>query len=248
VIKVANSGVPWSKTYLRPDRPLFTPEEMEAIVDEAHRAGAKVCCHVAGYESTQSTLEAIRAGVNLIDHGSLLDDECIKEMVKRGTWYCPMFSIMEFHATRNPDLSVRPIAARGYELTKESFRRAVKAGVRICMGTDQAIETGWQGNEMATMADNGMTPMQAIVTSTLAGAQCMGMDGLVGSLEVGKEADLLVVNGNPLEDLRTLADPKNLFLVMQAGKPVSGPMAMEFPYQVPENLNLLPARPAKRAW
>jgi imidazolonepropionase-like amidohydrolase len=116
------------------------------------------------------------------------------------------------------------------------------------MGTDQAIETGWQGNEMAIMAENGMTPMQAIVASTLAGAQCMGMDRLVGSLEVGKEADLLVIDGDPLKDLRTLADPKNLFLVMQAGKPVSGPLAAEFPFQVPENLNLLPVRPAKRAW
>jgi imidazolonepropionase-like amidohydrolase len=248
VIKVANSGVPWSKTYLRPDRPLFTPEEMEAIVDEAHRAGAKVCCHVAGYEGPQATIEAIRAGVDLIDHGSLLDDECIEEMMRRGIWYCPMFSIMEFHATRNPDLSVRPIAARGYELTKESFRKAVKAGVRVCMGTDHGAETGWQGNEMATMAENGMTPMQAIVASTLAAAECMGMEKLVGSLEVGKEADLLVLDGDPLKDLKVLADPGRLMLVMQAGKAVSGPMAAQFPYQVPENLNLLPVHPTKRSW
>jgi imidazolonepropionase-like amidohydrolase len=248
VVKVANNAVPWSKTYLRPDRPLFTLEEMEAIVDEAHRAGAKVCCHVVGYESTQATIEALKAGVDLLDHAPLLDDECIEEMVKRKTWYCPMFSIIEFHAHRNPDLSVRPIAAKAFELTRESFRKALEAGVRVCMGTDQAIETGWQGNEMAIMAENGMTPMQSIVTSTLAGAQCMGMDGLVGSLEVGKEADLLVVDGETLKDLRTLADPKNLFLVMQAGKPVSGPLAAEFSYQVPENLNLLPVRPTKRAW
>jgi imidazolonepropionase-like amidohydrolase len=248
VIKVANSGVPWSKTYLRPDRPLFTPEEMEAIVDEAHRAGAKVCCHVAGYEDTQSTLEAIRAGVDLIDHGSLLDNECIEEMVRRGVWYCPMFSIMEFHATRNPDLPVRPIAARAYELTKESFRKAVKAGVRVCMGTDHGAETGWQSNEMATMVENGMTPMQSIVASTLAAAECLGMEKRVGSIEAGKEADLLVVDGDPLEDLRKLADPKYLTLVMQAGKAVSGPMTGQFPYQVPENLNLLPVRPVKRSW
>jgi imidazolonepropionase-like amidohydrolase len=90
--------------------------------------------------------------------------------------------------------------------------------------------------------------MQSLVASTLAAAECMGMEKVVGSLELGKEADLLVVDGNPLANLRILAEPKNLMLVMQAGKAVSGPMAGQFPYQVPENLNLLPVRPVKRSW
>lgn len=249
VIKIANTAVPWTKPHLKPDRSLFTPEELAAIVDEAHRAGVKVCCHVIGYEDTGSTLEAIKAGVDLVDHGSLLDDECIEEMVKRGTWYCPMFSIIEFHRNRNPNVSVRPIASRCFDLTVESFEKALKAGVKICMGTDGGAESGWQAHEMAMMAKYGMTPMESITASTLRSAEAMGLEEQVGSLQVGKEADLLVVKENPLINLRSLGDFRNLELVMQAGRPVSGPMVSEFEYEYPDQLayvNMIP--PQKRAW
>lgn len=249
VIKIANSAVPWAKPHLNPDRALFTRRELEAAVDEAHRAGVKVCCHVVGYESTASTLDAIRAGVDLIDHGSLLDDECIEEMVKRNTWYCPMFSIMDFHKTRNPDPYVNPIGAKCFDMTVESFRKAIKAGVRICMGTDGGAETGWQAHEMALMTECGMEPNEVLRASTRFGAQAMGMDGLVGTLEVGKEADLLILNANPLKDFKLLGEFESIDLVMQAGKPVGGPMALEFPHNLPEHLQFVnTVRPKKRAW
>jgi imidazolonepropionase-like amidohydrolase len=184
-IKCANSPTPWTNPKLLPDRPLFTPEELEALVDEAHRAGVQVTCHVVGYNSTESTLEAIRAGVDLIDHGPLLDGECVSEMVERDTWYCPMFAIIDFHRKRNPDPAVRPIAEKTFQLTRASFRNAVEAGVRICMGTDQGTETGWQGLELQCMVENGLTPMQAIVVSTKRAAEAMKVDDQVGTLEVG---------------------------------------------------------------
>jgi len=227
-IKIAQTSVPWAQQH-RPDRPCFTPAELEAIVDEAHRAGTEVCCHVIGYESTDSTWEAIQAGVDLIDHGSFLDDRCVEEMAKRNIWYCPMFSIMDFHATRNQNPMVNPIGARTLELTKESFKKALAAGVRICLGTDQPFEIPWQGREIKFMIECGMTPMQAIVASTKSSAEALHMDNLVGTLEVGKEADLLVIDGNPLETHDIFCDPNNLQLVMQAGKPFSGTLAASFP-------------------
>jgi imidazolonepropionase-like amidohydrolase len=248
VIKCANSPTPWTTPKLLPDRPLFTRAELDALVDEAHRAGVQVCCHVVGYESTESTLDAIRAGVDLIDHGSLLDDECVTEMAERGVYYCPMFSIMDFHRQRNPDPMVRPIAEKVYQLTRASFRRAVEAGVPICMGTDQAVESGWQGLELRCMVENGLTPMEALVVSTKQAAEAMRLEHLVGTLEPGKEADLLVLEGDPLDDMRVLSDVKNLLLVMQAGKAISGPLTQQVAYTPPENVSFLSARPTKRPW
>lgn len=247
-VKCAQTPVPWTNPKLRPDRPLFTQEELDALVDEAHRAGVQVCCHVFGYEDTEATLSAIRAGVDLIDHGPLLDDECIDEMVDRGTWYCPMFSITDFHRARNPNLKVRPIAEKVYKQTGISFRKAVEAGVRVCMGTDQGAETGWHGPEMVHMVENGMKPMEVIVASTRAAAEALRMDHIVGTLLPGKEADLLVVAGDPLTDMRLLGDPRNLDLVMQAGRPVSGRLQAKFPCEPPRNLNFLPIPPTLRGW
>ncbi|MBN1314792.1 MAG: amidohydrolase family protein [Anaerolineales bacterium] len=245
LVKCANSGVPWGSEKLLPDRPLFTYEELEALVDEAHRAGVIVCCHVIGYNDVSSTLDAIKAGADLIDHGSLLDEECVEEMAKRGTWYCPMFAIMDFHRSRNPNPEVHPIASKSFDDTCRSFELAVKAGVRICMGTDGGAETGWQGNEMYWMVENGMTPMEAIVTSTKRAAEAMRIDKLVGTLEPGKEADLLVVDGDPLQDVRIANDAKYLSLVMQSGKPVSGPLAAGFPYRLPDHFSFVTGRPIK---
>ncbi|MFH1090012.1 MAG: amidohydrolase family protein, partial [Pseudomonadota bacterium] len=100
LVKIANTA--WGgNPALRPDRPLFTPEEIEAMVDEAHRAGVQLHCHATGL---QATLEALRAGVDIIGHGFPLDEECVEEMARRGTWYLPTFAIWRYHPTeRNPD-------------------------------------------------------------------------------------------------------------------------------------------------
>ncbi|MFH1090815.1 MAG: amidohydrolase family protein [Pseudomonadota bacterium] len=248
VVKCANNATPWTQPYLDVDRPLFTFEEMQALVDEAHRAGAHVCCHVTAVKNVRAVLEAIRAGVDLIDHGPYLDDECVEEMAKRGTWYCPMASIIDFHSKRNPDPYVNKVAVEVLRLTKESVARAHKAGVKICLGTDGGIETGWQGQEMMIMHECGLTPMEAIMTGTSWAAESMGWQDKVGSLEVGKEADLVVVDGDPIKDIKVMVDQTRYTLVMQAGKAVSGPMSKQFPYEPPLNMNMLPVRPVKRSW
>ena len=191
---------------------------------------------------------AIKSGVDLIDHGVYLDDDCIAEMAKRKTWFCPMFAIMDFHRFRNPEPRVNSMAQECIELTADSFRRAVKAGVPVAMGTDGGLETGWQPSEMANMVEFGMTPMQSLEASTLKAAEALGLDHLVGSLEVDKQADLLVVDGDPLSDFRMLEDTRNLTLVMQGGKPAAGPLASQFPFEPPEQLTFFPPRPTKRPW
>jgi len=247
-IKLANTATPWGNPKVRPDRPLFTREELEAGVDEAHRAGVVVTCHVAGWDSTEATLDAIRAGVDLIDHGNLLDDECVDEMASRHTWYCPMFSVLDFQRKRNPNPGFRKMAEETYQQTRASFRKALEAGVRICMGTDQAYESGWQGLEMQNMVANGMTPMEAIMTSTSRAAEAMGIEGQVGSLESGKEADLVVLDGDPLEDEGIFCDSANLLLVMQGGNAISGLLSREFPYRAPDHLSFTDEGVAKRVW
>ena len=247
-VKIVSGGIPWDKLHLDADRPLFTAEELQAAVDEAHRAGARVCCHTVTMKNAEAALMAIQAGTDLIDHGGYLDDRCIKEMAHRQTWFCPMFAIMDFHRSRNPNKTVNPIAAECFELTADSFRRALEAGVPIAMGTDGGLETGWQAHEMAWMVENGMTPLKSLAASTLHAAEALGLAEIIGSLEVGKEADLVVVEGNPMDDFRTLGDTRNLALVMQAGKAVSGPMAQQFPYEPPEHMTFFPPRPEKRPW
>ena len=235
-VKIANTAVPWHQPHLRPDRPLFTQAEVEAMVDEAKRAGTEVCCHICSYESTQAALEALKAGVSLIDHGGYLDDECIELMLENNVWLSPTFTVTKWHAEKNPLPFAREVAKRFFDLTQKSFEKAVKAGVRICMGTDHAYEIGWHGIEIKLMVESGMTPMQSIMASTKLAAEALKMEDLVGTLEVGKEADLLVVDGNPLEEPLILADPKNLSLIMQAGKPCAGPMVSQFEFETPDQI------------
>lgn len=251
-IKLANTTVQWANPKVDVDRPLFTRAELEAAVDEAHKAGVMVTCHVMNQYKTDALMDAILAGVDLIDHGTYLDDACVEEMVKRGTWYCPMFSVLDYHRARNPVKSYRAKAEIAYHTTAKSFQKAVKAGVPICMGTDQGYETGWQGFEMRNMVENGYSPMETILASTKRAAESMRLDDLVGTLEVGKEADLLVLDGDPLTDIGVFSDPSHLLLVMQAGKALSGPLARQWPYQSSENLDLMSAMVTgelkKRSW
>ena len=211
-------------------------EEIAAITDEAHRAGTEVCCHVLSFESSQAVMEALEGGVDLIDHGTFLDDACVEEMANRKTWFSPMFSVTKWHSEKNPDPYARKIAGECFTKTKESFQKALEAGVKISMGTDHAYEIGWHGDEMQMMVECGMTPMQSIITSTRVASESLRMQDLVGTIEVGKEADLLVVNGNPLESVAILGEPHYLDLVMQAGKPVAGPMKNEFTYPIPDKI------------
>ena len=231
VIKIFNSPHPTARPALDPWRTLFTDEELLAISDEAHKAGVQVTCHAY---APQAIKQAIRCGVDCIDHGIDMDDEVIEEMAAKGVWWVPTFLIQRWYATVNRDISFREMAKGIYERHRKNLPKAIRAGVRVAMGTDIGyLSAGAVPRELQEMVEAGISPMQAIEVSTRRAAECLGWDKKVGTLEVGKEADLLVVDGDPLADISLLQRLEKLSLVMQAGKPVAGPMAARFPWQNP---------------
>ena len=223
VIKIATTGGV-SSPKVDPRRPIFTREEVEAIVDEAHMAGVPVTCHALG---GPGLLMAVQAGVDTIEHGGWLDEESVGEMARRGTWYVPTFAVYRWHGTIGPEF--KQVRARGMrEHHLRSFDLARKAGVRIAMGTDAGgYGYGENGLEPELLVEAGMSPMDAIVTSTKRAAECMGIDKEVGTLEPGREADVLVLDGDPLQDISLLRRERPA-LVMQGGRPVAGPLQRAF--------------------
>jgi imidazolonepropionase-like amidohydrolase len=221
VIKIASTGGV-SSFKVDPRRQLFSREEVEAIVDEAHQAGVTVTCHAVG---GPGLLMAVQAGVDCIEHGGWLDEEVVEEMAGRGTWYVPTFAVYRWHGTIGPEF--KQLRARGmWDDHRRSFQRAMRAGLRIAMGTDiGGYGYGANALELELLVENGMTPAQAIETSTRRSAECLRMQGQVGTIEAGKEADLLVVDGNPLDDIKLLQQPEWLALVMKAGQAVTGALA-----------------------
>ena len=218
VIKIATTGGV-SSPKVDPRRQLFTREEVEAIVDEAHMAGVTVTCHALG---GPGLLMAVRAGVDCIEHGGWLDDEVVAEMAQRGTWYVPTFAVYRWHGTIGP--AFKQSRAQGMRQDHlASFARARAAGVRIAMGTDiGGYGYGDTALELELLVEAGMTPAEAIETSTRRSAECMRIDDEVGTLVPGKRADLLIVDGDPLADISILRQRESLALVMQNGVPAAG--------------------------
>ena len=200
-------------------RPLFTLEEIAAVVDESHQAGVPVACHAVG---GPNILAAVRAGVETIEHGAWLDDEAVSEMARRGTWYVPTFAIYRWHAERGTPLR----QARARELIaphRESFARARATGVRIALGTDSgAYGHGETAVELAHMVEAGLSPAEAIAAGTARAAECLGLGRETGALEAGKAADLLVLDRDPLRDITVASDATARALVLRAGRPVGG--------------------------
>jgi imidazolonepropionase-like amidohydrolase len=204
----------------------LTPEELRAGVEEATRAGRRVAAHAHGAEGMKN---AIRAGVHSIEHGTLLDDEAIDLFLTHGTFLVPTLSAIQSgcemgRAHGMPDDAVRKCAVLGEE-QKKTFRKAMKAGVRIAMGTDAGTPFnphGRNAQELRRMVALGMTPMQAIEAATRSAATLLGLEHEIGTIETGKEADLLLVNGNPLDDIALLEEPTNVEWVIQGGKVVKG--------------------------
>jgi len=179
--------------------PTFTREEFAAIVDETHREHHKVAAHAMGLEGVHNALEA---GVDSIEHGAYISDEDLKTMVARGVWYVPTLYIFVY-AEELHQAEGFPGWKGGIEIHAETFRRALQAGVKIAFGTD-AGGFEWTINpakELSLMVKYGMTPAQALRSVTLAGATLMGLESEIGSVEVGKFADLVAVRGNPLSDV-----------------------------------------------
>jgi imidazolonepropionase-like amidohydrolase len=213
VLSVAKSG----------QNPQFTQEELDAIVATAADYGMRVAAHAHG---TEGMKRAVLAGVASIEHGTYMSDEVMRLMKERGTYYVPTIMAGEWVAEKAqidgffPEL-VRPKAAAIGPLINETFRRAYRAGVPIVFGTDTGVSAhGDNAQEFALMVGAGMPPMEAIKAATSVAARFLGIEDTHGTLAAGKQADVVAVPGNPLEDIRVM---ERVAFVMKAGKIYKSP-------------------------
>jgi imidazolonepropionase-like amidohydrolase len=220
-IKLMSSGGVMSPSD-EPGATQFTREEIAVMVYEA-RAHGKTC--MAHAQATEGIRNAVVCGVESIEHGIYLDESVIAEMKARGTFLVPTLVApvwVQRRAEQQPGSVLPQSLRKTIEVQKahrESFRMAVEAGVRIAFGTDTAVGPhGTNAEELRLMVENGMTPMQAIVAATKTASECVHMSRDIGTLEPGKLADLLVVDGNPLEGIGILEDKSKLLVIMQGGK------------------------------
>ena len=189
-------------------------EEMKAIVADAHRLGRKVAAHAHG---AQGIAWAAEAGVDSIEHGSFINDEGIAVMKKNGTYLVPTLYLEDW-ILENGHLPVffQQKMKDSIAVAKPNIRKAYEAGVKIALGTDAAVYPhGLNGHELEVyVRDLGMTPLAAIQSATLNAADLMGWTAKTGSLDPGKWADIIAVDGNPLTDIKLVQDPK---FVMKSG-------------------------------
>lgn len=200
----------------------FSLEEVRAIVDTAHAAGKPVGSHAYGGEGLKICLDA---GVDTIEHGAVLDDDLIEQMIRQGTWLVPTFTVLRRIVAlgeQKPELLPEYMPRKAQALLADqvnSFRQALDAGVKMAMGTDLgSFGHGQNAGELAYLVQAGMTPMQAIVAATRMGAQCMSLGSEVGVLREGMLADMLVVDGDPLQDITILQDRARLRLILKDGE------------------------------
>jgi imidazolonepropionase-like amidohydrolase len=183
--------------------PTFTREEMQAIVDEAHRLRHKVAAHAMARPGIEN---ALNAGVDSIEHGISIDDDLLDLMVKRGVYLCPTLIVTEYVAPGRA-AEGRAIWGEIPKFHRDSFRRAVQKGVKIAFGTDAGgfpWDSWNEAREFGYMTKNGMTPMQAIESATRAAADLLDQSAQLGTIERGKFADLVAVPGNPLNDITAM--------------------------------------------
>jgi imidazolonepropionase-like amidohydrolase len=198
------------------DAPQLTQAEMDALVDEAHRLGLKTAAHAHGAEGAKV---AIRAGIDSIEHGSFLDEEALTMMRQKGTWLVPTLLIGEYAVGRKakqrfpPEIQAKAQAA--IAARSASFRNALRIGVKVAFGTDSALSPhGHNAEEYALMVEHGMSPAAALRTGP-ASAVLMGIARDTGTLEAGKQADVVAVPGDPLADVTAT---ERVIFVMKGGK------------------------------
>ena len=231
-IKLATTGGVLS-TADAPTSSQLTLEEIATAVYEAAAQEKRCMAHAQGTEGIKN---ALLAGVASIEHGVYLTDELIDLMLEKNVYLVPTLiaplAVVEF-SQEHPDLLPPMMAAKAIsvvEAHQQSFRKAVEARVKIAMGTDSGVgRHGVNGKEVQLMVENGMTPMQAILASTSSAAQLLHLDDRLGTLEVGKFADVIIVEGDVLSDISKLADPTNVKLVLKAGRAAKNTLDVNVP-------------------
>ena len=208
VLSVAKSG----------SNPQFTDEELAAIVSTAKDYGMKVAVHAHGKEGME---RAIKAGVDSIEHGTYMDKTTMAMMKKQGTYFVPTISAGKWAEEKSriagffPDL-VRPKAATIGGRIQQTFADAYKAGVKIAFGTDAGVyEHGNNWREFIYMTEAGMPALEAIHSATIEGARLLGVADELGSIKAGKLADIVAVQGDPLQDINLMG---KISFVMKAGQ------------------------------
>jgi imidazolonepropionase-like amidohydrolase len=216
-------GADWIKIYsdrsyfVRPDGvlddiPTFTLDEVKAIVDEAHRERHKVASHAMALHGVHNSVEA---GVDSIEHGNYIADDDLKTMASRGIFYVPTIYVGDYVAQGRAAAGA-PVWLKMVSIHEDTFRRALKADVKIAFGTD-AGGFDWNVNpakEFPYMVKWGMTPAQAIRAATASAAELLDMQDKVGTIEAGKFADVVAVPGEPLKDISVL---EQVDFVMKGG-------------------------------
>lgn len=205
VIKYCGTGGVFSKgTQLGTQQ--YTAEEVAALVDEAHMHGRKVAVHAHGALGIKV---AIRAGVDTVEHASIIDDEGLQLAKKHGTYLSMDIYNTEYTQSEGPKRGEleeflrkdREIA----EIQRENFRKAVKLGIKLTMGTDTGVHPHEHApRQLALMVRYGMTPMQALQAATITGAEAIGLKQETGAIEAGRSAEIIAVKGDPLADIRVL--------------------------------------------
>ncbi len=215
LIKICATGGVLSKGD-DPQASQYTLDEMKAIVADAHRLGRKVAAHAHG---AQGILWATEAGVDSIEHGSYIDDAGIAAMKKNGTYLVPTLYLGDWfleNAEKNhvPDFYLAKAKAV-IPIARKNIAHAFASGVKVAFGTDAAVYPhGLNAHEFAVMVKLGLTPLQAIQAATVNAADLLGWAGKVGSLDPGAWADIVAVDGNPLQDVTMLERVK---FVMKGG-------------------------------
>ena len=221
-IKICTTGGIMSQRG-RPEAVQFSPDELRAIVDESHNHGMRVACHAY---SKDGIINAVRAGVDSIEHGTFLDEATCDEMSAQGIFLVPTLSIMHKIATEGASYGMSPWAlkkgAEINEVAAKAFNLARKRGVLIASGTDFSgappMRHGGNALELSLMVEAGMSTSDAISSATQVAAAAIGLGDSTGTLERGRWADILIIEGDPLEDISVLQERSRIQMVVKEGR------------------------------